>query len=379
MKRTLILFLCIYFLAVYSVSAQEIEIDMSDVTIVALLLQTPIDGSEGMKNPAFVLWRIKDRIFNRNLYFEAAIMGNDLFALLGTSTPYGGWFSWDVKPTTSLFLADGAPSQYDHGDLLEEDQYLSTNVGLEAGVGFHAGDFKVRPSVKQVKYLYGQFKETGRDFVRPVDNWTTFLKLEMGWYDFELKDLNDVFEGFQVNIWGEKVYRDKWESWGSPGRWFPYQGLTDYERWGALVEGGFSIWGKEKDNLWLSASYGDSRDIGRIGLFQHGSAVPVRHTRQLHGYFFMEIWSERYAMGTLQYSAKVHPRVRLFLYSEALYMTYDKDISDDWERYLGFGAGIRVATWKGLPIKLVYGYGADAERPKTEAGHELFIMAIAAF
>lgn len=204
------------------------------------------------------------------------------------------------------------------------------------------------------------------------------MNCEIAYENYKMTDLNDVFQGSLISAWYQQVYRDRWAAWGSPNRWFLDDTQTDYTRWGGEVKTGFALWGEEKDNLQLSLSFGGSRNAGQIGKFKQGSAIEGGPTKPLHGYFYMEIWSEKYLLGVVQYSAMVHERVRIFCFGEVLYAYRGLDYPHR-DTLRGLGVGARIATWKGLPIKVIYGYGVDAERPETAAGHELFIMAIAAW
>lgn len=356
-------------------AAEEVELDFSNLTILALLFQTPVDASDGMMNPAAVVWRIKD-LTRRGLHYELALKGNELSGIVRPVEL--GKFSWQVRSIANLLVADGGPAQYDHGELMKGDQYCSSFVGIEVEGSYNIGSCHLRLTGKPYYNWYQNWFSTGDAFVLPTDNWTTILRAELAYEQYRLLDLNDVGEGKVAQLWFESVNRDRWAAWGSPDRWFGDDTMKQYRRWGGELKAGFPIVNEDRDNLQLSISFGDSKNCGQIGKFKQGSAIEGGPTKPLHGYFYMEIWSERYLLGTVQYSIMLHKRVRVFGFGELLCAERGLDYPRR-QTLRGLGLGIRVATWKGLPIKVIYGYGRDADRPATTAGHELFVMVIAAF
>ena len=241
-----------------------------------------------------------------SVFFAGALLTTNYSdpAFLGTRFDFGADLFGAAVPFGDVSYRDG--KEVSSEKIKHLPAVLQLNLGHPLG-----------PYLKASLGLFTKFdnyqrdKETGPDFVTPVDTFTDGA---------ELKLVANV-SGFNASVSGNYFRRRKWERWGNATSEFE-PGQKDYVRWEATVSKDHYFSGFRKFHA--SVSYLGGTDLDRFSKYEFGafSGHPLR------GFQSGSLRTERAILANLSYGINIEDIIRFEGF-------YDQAILTD--RRSGFG------------------------------------------
>jgi hypothetical protein len=137
------------------------------------------------------------------------------------------------------------------------------------------------------------------------------------------------------------------------------------------VKAGAPASGPHNLQIFLEAAGG--HDLDSLKAYFAGGLLEGARTR-LAGHYFQEFRASRLWAAHGTYLMKLHERLRGFILAD--YAIFESLDSAGWT---GFGAGLRVSAYRGIPVKILYGHAPRAERPGGGPGREILLTLAVVF
>ena len=183
-------------------------------------------------------------------------------------------------------------------------------------------------------------KDTGPDFVTPVDTFTNGVELRVAWNQ----------EGYNLTVKGSYASRAKWEPWGDPATSGFDPSQKTYWKYSAELGKGFYFSNFRK--LGVSVSYLDGRRLDRFSQWDFGPFG----TNQIAGFPGGSVRADRAFLANLTYGLNIENVVRFEAsYDQAL---VTQELSGYDHTYFS-GAGFESSfngPWDNTRIRAKVGY-----------------------
>ncbi|MBI4396593.1 MAG: hypothetical protein HY548_05825 [Elusimicrobia bacterium] len=337
--------------------------------ILSVVAHKPIDGGNGrtVLSP-IVLFK---PVPSPRGTFQGDWQGNKLD--FKWSFPAGNGFYRTAGLNLNLFLADDSVYWYEQGRRMKEVEFHSSSLAPRIGLGWsNERGTRLETALGLAGTVNRRLDTTSPSFRLPSERWEIFLELRGRLDRGRTSDMGDQFTGFIAEAWLRGAHRDRWSPWGLPGRMEGTPGHRDFSHLGTQIQGGISPTGGQ--NIQIGVEMLGGHHLESLNGFSTGGSLESSTLRPLRGHYFREFRPKKLWMAHAAY--RIQPSSRLRLMAFADYGVFNSFSSAGWP---GLGLGLRLSTYKGIPVKILYGFAPRALRPNSRPGQEITVMTGIAF
>jgi hypothetical protein len=292
---------------------------------------------------------------------------------LTAELPVAGPFFAGGQGGATALCAQGSTYRYDDGDRVERLEVEAHSGGGGPVVGVEMAPRTELRAFLDARRLFFRRPSGGRpDLVLPREHvlWKAGLRAStdrMRWFQSW-----QVAEGFDAWACAEYFGRDAWAPWGLPGEPQTHAGR---DRQGARVSGCARAalrFFREQD-LRVTAEAGCAWDADVLTAFRAGSLVGEI---ALPGTYYAEVPCDRHLLLGARYGRNLWEGARGWVSWKGGCL---REVGGPVRGVLGFSAGVTVKLMFGMPLTVEYAFSPTAERERGAGGHEIYVLAAAAF
>jgi hypothetical protein len=294
--------------------------------------------------------------------------------LAGTvEVPVAGPLFAGAQGGGTALCAQASTYRYDDGERLERLEVEAHAAGGGPVLGIEvAPKAELRAVLDARRFLYRRPAGAPAALALPADHvlWKPGLRASIDrlrWFDSWR-----VAEGFDAWANAEYFVRDAWSPWGLPGE---PQTRAGRDREGARLWGfGRAAFRFLRDqDLRFTAEAGCAWDADVLTAFRAGSLVGEI---PLPGAYYAEFPCDRHVLLGARYGRPLWKGARGWILAKGGCF---REPGGPVRGAAGFSVGVLQELFFGLPLTVEYGFSPTVRRDRGAGGHELSVLAVAAF
>ena len=338
-----------------------------------LLAEVPYESQTFGKSVIAPIYMYKKRsIFNSKTDIDLKLLGTKIKLKLKQKK-----FPWKQMTLNETFIgsflyASGTNLGFVNNTYTKEDRFYTNYTSQIFVVKWKFNKyFSIGSGIGSRQYFFVK-NNTPQDFIMPSNHINIFPRGVFDINNITIKGLDMLTHGIQIYGWAGYRIRNRWNNWGYINNIINVSQARKFTIYSITLKMAY-LW---NNNHNIVAKFKFKGGINNDFLSQprYGGTIDNANLDLIHGFGLDEFRVKRFALTNMKYGFNIVKKLRINIFFD-----YGLTIKPEIEHLVGLGLGIRIISYKGLPIWVTHGVGKELSHNENDIRQTTMIMTAAAW